>query len=234
MAGDTIVAAFDDYSGALSAIREMELGESAIAGISLVANNAGNRYGTFPQPRSRPEGAGDTFLARIGAVVLPSVGPVVAAGPMAAALGRGLGFVDALVEIGVPRAPAELYAVAVRRAATLVAAQVDPEHRDYASGTLERYRPMHIDERAAEWRREGWRGFDERGAPHPGPYYGSATTASGAPADQGVSVELWPEGGSPPGGWTIRQEGPVGADRNAPRVRVYSPDIDKIPGKGRD
>jgi hypothetical protein len=149
-----------------------------------------------------------------------------------AALLPETGFVEALVGIGVPREPAELYAEAVRRGATLVAVRIDPADRDCISSILESCGPIAVAEREAEWRREGWQRFEANGGPHPGPYYGSATTTSGAPAEQGVSVRLWPESGSPPGGWTIRREGPVGADWNEPRVRIYppAPPADHPPG----
>jgi hypothetical protein len=227
MADHTIIAAFDDYSGALSAIREMETGEDAVIRVSLVANNAGDRYGTFPQAQGRRGAESGAFLAEIGAVVLPGIGPVVAAGPVAATLGRGIGLVGALVALGVPREPAELYAEAVRRGATLVAVRAGSEDRDRLSGILERYRPMNLDQRVAEWQHEGWRHFDERIAPHPGPYYGSDITLSGASADHGISPGHLPES-ERPGGWTIRQEGPVGADWNKPFVRIY-PAIEEIP-----
>ncbi|HZU91823.1 MAG TPA: hypothetical protein VE993_21405, partial [Stellaceae bacterium] len=168
MVAYTIVAAFDDYSRARSAIREIEASESALAGISLVANNAGNRYGTVPQPRGT---AGSGALAAIDTAVIPGVGPVVTAGPAAAALARGAGLPDALVGIGLPREAAELYAEAVRRGASLVAVRVESKDRDRVSGILEACGPMDLERRRAEWQQEGWRRFDERGAPHPGPYY---------------------------------------------------------------
>jgi hypothetical protein len=233
MVAYTIVAAFDDYSRARSAIREIEASESALAGISLVANNAGNRYGTVPQPRG---GAGSGALAAIDTAVIPGIGPAVTAGPAAAALARGAGLPDALVGIGLPREAAELYAEAVRRGASLVAVRVESKDRDRVSDILEACGPMDLERRRAEWQQEGWQRFDERGAPHPGPYYGSATTTSGAPADHGIAPVVLPESGPPPaprgdrgeaargpqtGGWTIRREGPVGADWNEPRVRSY-------------
>ncbi|HJU20247.1 MAG TPA: hypothetical protein VJ770_27660 [Stellaceae bacterium] len=232
MAGYTIVAVFDDYGKARSAVREIESSETAGGELSLVANNAGARYGTFPQPHGEPGEAEGGLLARIGALTIPGIGPAVAAGP-AAALLRGRGLVGALVGIGVPREEAELYAEAVRRGATLVAARVAAAERDRVSGILESCGPIAVAERAAEWRREGWRGFDASGSPHPGPYYGSATTTSGAPADQGISAGRPPESG-PPGGWTIRREGPIGADWNEPRVRTYPPDAEEEISNGTE
>lgn len=228
----TIVALFDAYKDARSAVREIEA-ETGITAVSLVANNAGARYGTFPQPRTEPGAAAGGILAEIGAVTISGIGPTVAAGPAAMALRQGRGLVAALAAIGIPHAPAGLYAEAVRRGASLVAAQVAAAERNRLSDLLAGCGPIDLAERAAEWRREGWQGFDESGAPHPGPYYGSAPTLSGAPADHGISPGQMPESG-PPGGWTIRREGPVGADWNAARVQVFALAEEKIPGEDRE
>lgn len=243
-----IVALFDDYKEARSAVREIEAGVSGAAEISILANNAGARYGTVPQPRAEPGAAEGSLLAGIGAVVIPGVGPAVAAGPTAAVLRRGRGLIAALAAAGVPRAPAELDAEAVRRGATLVAARVATADRDRVSGILASHGPIDLAARAAEWRREGWRGFDENDLPHPGPYYGSAPTLSGAPADHAIAPGRLPESGPPQsdlplGGkgarkprsrdWTIRREGPVGADWNKPRVQVFPPAEAELPGEDR-
>ena len=49
MAMHTIVALFDDYRDAEGAIRELESMGVPSTDINLIANNAGNRYGEYPQ-----------------------------------------------------------------------------------------------------------------------------------------------------------------------------------------
>ena len=49
MAIRTIVALFDDYREAEGAIRELESVGVPSTDINLIANNAGNRYGDYPQ-----------------------------------------------------------------------------------------------------------------------------------------------------------------------------------------
>lgn len=232
MAGPVIIAVFDDYKMARSAVREIESEEFGGGDISLLANNAGARYGTFPQPQAERDESEGGLLAQISAIAIPGVGPAVAAGPAAAALRQGSGLVAVLQGLGVPREEAGLYAEAVRRGACLIAVRVAAEDRERVSDLLGSCGPIDLAARAAEWRREGWRGFDESGAPHPGPYYGSATTTSGAPADHGVSAGRPPES-APSGFWTIRREGPVGADWEESRVRSFSPAEENIPGDGR-
>ena len=49
MAIHTIVALFDDYPAAEGAIRELESAGVPSTDVNLIANNAGNRYGNYPQ-----------------------------------------------------------------------------------------------------------------------------------------------------------------------------------------
>jgi len=75
------------------------------------------------------------LLVGIGALTVPGIGPVLAAGPLAGALGTTLagagigaaagGMVGALAGIGVPPEHAERYAEGVRRGGTLVTVQTD-------------------------------------------------------------------------------------------------------------
>ena len=96
MAIRTIVALFDDYRDAEGAIRELESMSVPSTDINLIANNAGNRYGDYPQYGvDRPartdhtdtaSGAGTGagigavlggaagLLAGIGALAIPGVG----------------------------------------------------------------------------------------------------------------------------------------------------------------
>ena len=49
MATHTVVALFDDYREAESAIRDLEAAGIRSTDISLIANNTGIRYGDYPQ-----------------------------------------------------------------------------------------------------------------------------------------------------------------------------------------
>ena len=73
------------------------------------------------------------------------------------------GLVGALVEAGIPREHADIYAEAVRRGGTLVTVRTDDCLRDRVSDILNRHSPVDIEERAERWRQAGWTGFDERG-----------------------------------------------------------------------
>src|SRR5438874_12631166 len=101
----TIIALFDDYNEAQSAIRELETAGVRSSDISLIANNAGNRYGTYPEhPGDRVAdrteesaagpgaaigaalGGGVGLLAGLGGMAMRGVGRVVASGGVGGAV----------------------------------------------------------------------------------------------------------------------------------------------------
>ncbi len=178
----TVVALFDDMNHAQMAVRELQDGGFRREDISLVASDA-TREGM------RSEGTGDTgeavatgaiggagigaalggvagLLVGLGALTIPGIGPIVAAGPIAAALaGAGMGavaggLVGALVGLGVPEDEAGYYAEGVRRGGTLVTVQTSDEMANRAADALNRHHPVNIKQRASSWRESGWRGFD--------------------------------------------------------------------------
>jgi hypothetical protein len=272
MAIRTIVALFDDYREAESAIRELEAAGIPSTDVNLIANNTGNRYGDYPQygiDRPAPtdntntgSGAGKGagigavlggaagLLAGIGALAIPGVGPIVAAGALAATLaGAGVGaavggLVGALVEAGIPRDHADIYAEAVRRGGTLVTVRADEIVSDRVSDILNRHSPVDIEERAESWRQAGWSGFDERAEPYAGSFHGDrpAATIPGAVAapPPPAGLDHRPEPGAGPIGspgelqrdWEVRRDPSEVSDtsgRNYVRIypRVEEPASDK-------
>ena len=241
MARNTIVALFDDYRNASAAIAELERAGIRSADISIVANNLGNRYGSFdnietaPHENAAPEGAGigaalgaaaaggAGLLAGIGALTIPGLGPLIAAGALVSTLvGVGAGaaagaLVGSLVGAGISREHADIYAEAVRRGGTLITVRAEDAERQRVCDIVERHDPVDVDERSESWRH----------AEVP-----QATTTTGAPADHGASAGVvpMPTGSgvyAPPSGeWQVRREGDTAAMRDAARpsparVRVY-------------
>jgi hypothetical protein len=87
------------------------------------------------------------LLAGIGALAIPGVGPLIAAGPLMAALsgaaaGATLGGVaGALVGLGIPEIEAKTYEGKIRGGNILVAVHTeDSEHQKRAKATLERHK----------------------------------------------------------------------------------------------
>ncbi len=112
------------------------------------------------------------LLIGLGTIVIPGLGVLLVAGPLAAALagagvGAGLGaLIGALVGLGIPEEEAEYYAEGIRRGNTLVAVRTSDERVSDAVRIMEELNPIDIERRAAEWRREGWKPEHEQTREH--------------------------------------------------------------------
>ena len=106
------------------------------------------------------------LLAGLGMIAIPGIGPVVAAGWLAAtALGVAAGsatggLIGALVGAGEPEAHAHVYSEAVRRGGTLVTVKVDDSRETATVAILDRHNPINPITRRAEYGKTGWKTFD--------------------------------------------------------------------------
>lgn len=106
------------------------------------------------------------ILLGLGALAIPGIGPVVAAGPIVAGLtGAAIGatvggLVGALVGWGIPEDEAGYYAEGVRRGGTLVGVRVDDQRVEDVVDIMNEYGPVDIERRSEEWRSAGWTGYD--------------------------------------------------------------------------
>ena len=98
-------------------------------------------------------------------LAIPGIGPILAAGPIAAALtGAGLGavtggLIGGLTNLGVPEEQAHYYAEGVRRGGILVTVAAESDAQaERAVHIMKRHGAADIDERATEWKRQGWQG----------------------------------------------------------------------------
>ncbi len=66
-----------------------------------------------------------------------------------------------LIEYGLPREDAHMYAEGVRRGGILALALVTDNQADEAIQIMERHDPVNVRERATAWRQEGWTGYAE-------------------------------------------------------------------------
>jgi hypothetical protein len=182
MTGRTVTALFDSYEDAAQAIRELEAAGVAEGDLSLIVNNADERYTLAEQGSGSAAstgasigillGGGAGLLAGLGMVAIPGVGPVVAAGWLAstaagAAAGAAAGgLLGSLTSAGVSKEQAQLYAEGVRRGGTLVTARVDSRHvASTAEAIMRRNHAIDPIDREKLYREEGWTGFDERAEP---------------------------------------------------------------------
>jgi len=105
------------------------------------------------------------LAAGAAALTIPGIGPFIAAGPIAAALaGAGIGAaaggaIGALVHLGVPEEEAHYYAEGVRRGGTLVTVIASSdEMATCAAMVMKNHGAADIEQRAAQWKEQGWDG----------------------------------------------------------------------------
>jgi hypothetical protein len=178
---------YPSYERASQAVRDLETAGVPHSDISIVANNSDNWYndnGKVDRDRDgtddRAEGAGKGagigagiggaagLMAGLGLLAIPGVGPVVAAGWLAAtaagAAAGGLtgGVVGALTQAGVSDEDAHVYAEGVRRGGTLVTARVPDGSAANFESILERSSLRTADLRSS-YQKAGWKSFDEKG-----------------------------------------------------------------------
>ena len=181
-----VVGLFDNMQDAHSAVSELTNAGFTSDDISIVANNSSGQSANYDADTGSEagEGAGagavggavlgglGGLLVGLGALAIPGVGPVIAAGTLATALGTtavgaGLGaaaggLVGALVGAGIPEEDANIYAEGVRRGGALVTVQAATDSdADRAADILDRYNVVDIDDRGSDYRSSGWSRFDE-------------------------------------------------------------------------
>jgi uncharacterized protein (TIGR02271 family) len=105
------------------------------------------------------------LVAGAASLAIPGVGPIIAAGPIAAALaGAGIGavaggIIGALTNIGVPEEEAHYYAEGVKRGGTVITVHArDDRTADCAAQVMRQHGAVDIEQRADQWRQEGWSG----------------------------------------------------------------------------
>ena len=177
----TVVGLFDDGGTAREVVRALEEAGFARDRVSLVSKSAGGGAEvTYVEEDGREQvedmakGAGTGaaiggaagLLLGLSALAIPGIGPVLAAGPLAAAIaGAGVGataggLISGLKRLGVEDDDADKYAEGIKRGGTLVSVDAPDGMSDRAVGVMKSYGAVEIDKRAAGWREEGWTGFD--------------------------------------------------------------------------
>ena len=173
-----ITRLYDSYAQAQVVLRNLKAAGIADSEISVVANRTG--AGIEEETSNTATGAslgavaggGAGLLAGLGMMAIPGVGPVVAAGWLAATLAGAAagaasgGIIGALTEIGHTPEDAELYAEGLRRGGTLVTVRTDSRRDAEVELIMDRTRPVDTGMRRDEYRSAGWRGFDSQAAPH--------------------------------------------------------------------
>jgi hypothetical protein len=198
MAQRTVARMYDSYDDARTVVSELEAAGIPHGDISLVANadahgrsvgstTSGVTGGDHPlDPADRDDtntgaggkrgavvgtalGGGVGLLAGIGALAIPGVGPVVAAGWLVATLaGAGVGaasggLIGSLTGAGVSRDEAHVYAEGVKRGGSLVTVRVDDVDVARVEAIMAQHSPGDWQQRRASYGPD-WTGFDETSA----------------------------------------------------------------------
>jgi uncharacterized protein (TIGR02271 family) len=185
----TVVGLYDRFEEAQKVVRALVDEGISREDISLIARDAEGEYARYMGDDAEggkenvadgaAAGAGigavlgglGGLVVGLGALAIPGIGPVIAAGPLAATLaGAGIGaaaggVIGALTDLGVPDEHAQAYAEGVRRGGTLVVARVGDEHANHAVDVMNRFNPIDINERSSYWRQNEWNGFREDAEP---------------------------------------------------------------------
>jgi hypothetical protein len=185
MSDAVIVALYDHYEKASQAVSDIVATGISHDKISLLANNLS---GDHPALVSNPAVAGEDFAARdeaqpaavtgvevgisvgvllsVSALLIPGIGPLVAAGALAVAGGVIGGAIGLLTEHGISHADSHLYAEGLKRGGTLVTVAADESQLDAIRQVFKAHGAIDIEKRGATWTAEGWVSFDHE-ADHP-------------------------------------------------------------------
>ena len=185
----TLTRVYSDYATAELAVRELKAAGLGDSHIGIVASNAEGWHkpgGGTVDPKhdkdrdgkdDRSEGAvtggglgaiaggAVGVAAGLGMLAIPSVGPVVAAGWLAALASGAVvggatgGIVGALVESGTSKENAELYVEALRRGGAIVTAKVPDADEAKYSAIMDKS-AFDIAARETTYRSTGWNGYD--------------------------------------------------------------------------
>lgn len=222
----TIARMYDSYDDARTVVSELEAAGVPHSDISLVANadahgrssrtsavTGGGDHPLDPADRDDTDagagakrgatvgtalGGGLGLLAGIGALAIPGVGPVVAAGWLVATLaGAGVGaasggLIGSLTGAGVSHDEAHVYAEGVRRGASLVTVRTDEMDAARVEAVMARRNPADWQQRRSSYGSD-WKGFDETSAGIP--QVNAAGAASEAPLTE--TGAAYPPGMSP-------------------------------------
>jgi hypothetical protein len=187
----TISRLYNNYGDARAAVQQLEAAGVAHSDISIIASNADNWYNgkdTFPDrdldgkdDRVQAAGKGASIgaaaggtaglLTGLGLMAIPGVGPVVAAGWLVATLagaaagGATGGALGALMQTGVSKDEAEVYAEGLRRGGAVVSARVADNDAARLQAMMDRS-AVRVADRAAAYRKSGWKAFDPKATPY--------------------------------------------------------------------
>lgn len=174
----TITRSYDSREDAETAVGRLEAAGVPPEDISLVSH----RPDTLEQDATEGAGVGGAvgggagLLAGLAALPVPGIGPVLAAGwllsstAVGATAGAAAGsLIGALTGAGLNEDDAHYYAETVRRGGSIVTVRTMDSHAAAIEKILDGAGPIDAAARRAEYERDGWTRFDERGGAYRSP-----------------------------------------------------------------
>ncbi len=189
----TITRLFNSHTEAMAAVTDLEQAGIKHDDISLIASNGDNWHAGHQHDRPHMKdgdhdgendaaegagkgattggllGGGAGLLAGLGMLAIPGLGPVVAAGWLAAtavgalagaaAGGAAGGLLGALKDAGHSDDEAQVYAEGVRRGGTLVSVRADDSRAAEIEQLLHGRSGVEATDRGAAYRQSGWTGY---------------------------------------------------------------------------
>jgi hypothetical protein len=172
----TVIGLMENIDDARGAVRDLLQSGIAASDIGFMANEKHALPAADADTARESDAASGAITgATLGGIAglalalaplaIPGIGPLLAAGPLAAALaaaGVGAvtgGLIGGLMRLGVPEQEAHSYAEALRRGGILVTVAADSAAQAQAALEIMRRRgAVDIDQRAAQWKKQGWKG----------------------------------------------------------------------------
>jgi hypothetical protein len=190
----TISRLYNSYPQAREAVLNLEAAGVRSGDISVIASNADNWYAADPRPGTFPDrnldgkddrgeaagtgagvgaavGGAAGLLTGLGLMAIPGVGPVVAAGWLAATLAGAVagsatgGIIGALTQAGVGKEESDLYAEGLRRGGAVVSARVSDADAARLQAVMDRS-AVRVADRGVAYRKAGWTSFDPAATPY--------------------------------------------------------------------
>jgi uncharacterized membrane protein len=182
---ETIAALFMDFENANAAIEKLQASGFDRDSINVVARDTtlAERLGGEPTVKDVASRAGIGALSGgvgggllglligLGALTIPGIGPVFAAGSIAASLGltaggAGVGaavggILGAMTGLSIKEEDAQVYAEGVKRGGILVVVQTQGIRADEVRDIFHDADAKDVNTLRESWQQEGWTGFDE-------------------------------------------------------------------------
>lgn len=173
----TITRSYDNYETAAAVVEQLEVAGIGADDISVVGRDERSKDSNAAEGAGIGAGIGGAagLLAGLGMLAIPGVGPVVAAGWLAATAAGAVagaaagGLVGSFTNAGVSEEDAHYHAETVRRGGTVVSVKAADAHAATAEAIMDGATPIDRDTRVAQYREEGWKGFDEKAGPYKAP-----------------------------------------------------------------